>query len=520
MIGLSAIVAELSASGAPLVAPRGLSGAPVTVGGTALGVAAGLVGSSIVDRFLGDGESDRDDGGDDLGGDDLGGDDLGGDDPFGEDFDVGGDDGDDGFGMGEFDDEDPFGEGGDDDATAELQERVDDLEGEVASLSSTVNTVRSENEEISETVDEIAEDVRGLLDIYEMVTRGINPFVDDNDSLGGGGFEDGDSLGLFDDDESEAEEADLDDDIAGAEAESFFDDDLLEDENEEDFDDSDEGDDFDMMDDDTAGDDPSANDGGGKSFDELKAEYESGDAEWAGEASTDGNEGTDDDFDDLDDDFDDLDDGFDDLDDDGFDETADEFDEAAAADPGASNGDAFDDGPMTNGHGTSPNQAVDADGGRDGSQDSGFEFVGDGAEGSGEPTKPYLTELPEGYVGDLIVIEWLESLVEESDPTDAARAVGYYERVEWISPDVAERLRDFLTGFGPIDANKVDDPGTETLTLDHHVRSLQYIRQLDGASAESLVVGRWERMSDGPAGRGGERRSMLGREPTEVGNGR
>ena len=543
MTGLSVVFTELLASGIAPLAVRTLPGGSVVVGGTALGAAAGLMGSSILDRFLGDDEDDEDDGGD-SGGDDPfgGGDGGGGDDPFGDDFDMGdGGGGDNPFGGGEFDD-DPFAEEGGDGDTAELQERVDELEGEVASLSSTVNTVRSENKEISETVDEIAEDVRGLLDIYEMVTRGINPFVDD-DSLGGGGFEGGSSLGLFDDDGGDDEDDDLDDDIAGADAESFFDDDILDDGDDDSFDDTE--DDFDMMDDTSSG-DSSGDGGGGKSFDELKAEYESGDAEWAGDdgesAPADGLDEAEEMSDDgsFDDDFGEMDDDLGGMDDDlgGMDELDDGFADDAMANGNTPGNDAMANGnheqpadPVRNGHSGSP--TANADGGEENPprqsdrDNSGFEFVGDGPNPGGAATKPYLTALPEGYVGDLIVIEWLESLVEESDPTDAARAVGYYERVEWISPDVADRLRDFLTGFGPIDANKVDDPGTEILTLDHHVRSLQYIRQLNGASAESLVIGRWDRISDGPGGIGGGRsgdgdgrRSLLGRDPREVSDGR
>jgi len=103
-------------------------------------------------------------------------------------------------------------------------------------------------------------------------------------------------------------------------------------------------------------------------------------------------------------------------------------------------------------------------------------------------------------VGDLMVMEWLEFLVEESTTTDAVRAVNYYERVEWIDEEVADQLKGFLSGFGDIDRNLMDRPGTDHLDLDHHTRSLKYIMQLTDATAESVVIDRWPQLSGGMHG--------------------
>ena len=470
----------------------GIPGADAT-----LLVSFGLLGASLLDRFRDsdDGPGDVDDDGDDLlGGDDgaFGGAD-GGDDDLG---DLGG--------MDDWDDDDPFGgdEGGDD-GVAELEKRVDDLENEVASLSSTVNTVRSENEEISGKVEDMGEDVRSLLDIYEMVTRGINPFVDD--VQGGGDFGGEGGFGLFDDAGGEEEtEDDLDEDLASADAEGFFDEDLADDgmddldgmEEDDGLGDDEFDDDLDEMGgedsfdddldgfedddaDDTDSDTMATDNGGGKSFSELKDEYESGDADW---------------------------------DEDGAEAEADE-----AGDPL----DALDAEPESNGHdeagdlgmsdGAEPEPDPDptpestagpTDPSRRGDgvdENGGFEFVEED-DLSDEPDKPYLTSLPGDYVGDLMVMEWLEFLVEESTTTDAVRAVNYYERVEWIDEEVADQLKGFLSGFGDIDRNLMDRPGTDHLDLDHHTRSLKYIMQLTDATAESVVIDRWPQLSGGMHG--------------------
>lgn len=495
-------------------------------------LSTGLVGSSILDRIRGDGDSD--DGGDDddplLGGDGaLGGNGLGDDGDWGDDEDWG---------------DDPFGgmDDGDEDA-AELENRLDELETEVSTLSSTVGTVRGENEHISETVEEVEEDIRQLLDIYEMVTRGINPFVDDAAGLGGDDL-DGGSFGLFEDDE-EGPDEDLDPEVVGADAAGFFDEELVEPSDEdpfsaeetfgtdEPFDDEAAGDgaatgeDDATSDDDPAGEIPTEDDAmetddstSGKSFEELKAEYDSGDADWAG----DGSDGDDDTFDDewTDDDFDDLGDGLDDEFGSGDGSEADERFETTT--------ETFETDPpvespavAANGHAdpepepesepkaepeptqTPPSTARStADtGGR--TEDTalqagratagdGFQFLADDDVVDG-PQRPYLEALPGGYVSDLLVMEWLEYLVEESTVTDAARAVNYYRRIGWVAEPVAADLREFLTGFGSVDLNRVNEPGCDQLTPAHHQRSLKYVMQLSGATAESLVVDRWDSLS-------------------------
>ena len=217
--------------------------------------------------------------------------------------------------------------------------------------------------------------------------------------------------------------------------------------------------------------------GGGKSFSELKDEYESGDADWAGE-----------------DEEDPLDDGggaevslngSSDAGDDPLDavpepEPEPEPEPAPEPDPVPE--------PTTTAAPTDPTT--------DDGSEGGFEFVREDDLSEG-PQKPYLTSLPGDYVGDLMVMEWLEYLVAESSTTDAVRAVNYYERVDWVDEDVANQLKAFLSGFGDIDRNLMDRPGTSDLDLDHHTQSLKYIMQLTSATAESVVIDRWPQLSGG-----------------------
>ena len=461
----------LAATGDWIVESVGsLSTEPLAVGVLTVGV-VGMSIRSVFDSILSDedGGPDVDEGDDDglmpeEGGDDLG--DLGG--GFGD----GGDD------FGDFEDDD-FGEmdgGGAD--TDELQHRLDELETEVGSLSSTVNTVRNENEQISETVDDVEENVRKLLDIYEMVTRGVNPFADDIDAggLGGPGEE---SFGLFDNGDDQSEEGDLDEDIANADAEGFFDEDLVEDDEleadadvgdvlgtgedsggddggfEEDFEDDfdmdddfgDAEDDFDM---DEGGDGDADSGGeGGKSFAELKDEYEAGDAEWAEGDAEDPDESIEETTDDLaadddsldddealvdeDDDFAMEDDGGeagdgladDDLfdtviEDEGDEESADEAVDATESATSVVEDDteteetepdqetitteeeSVTETAQTEENATEPAANAEAPSAKEEADGTG---ATEGASAESDDGKPYLTSLPDGFLADLIVVD-------------------------------------------------------------------------------------------------------------------
>lgn len=251
-------------------------------------------------------------------------------------------------------------------AEEELEQRVDEVEAELASVSSTVNTIRSENEEIAETVDEIEENVRKLLDVYEMVTRGINPFTDDEREMGGAS--DG-SLGLF----------------AGGE-------------NEE----SDELDDADSSEDDE---DEEPTD-----FDDLKAEYE-----------------------------------------------GDENDATTAI--------------------------VSAEEPR--SVDSELTYAERTLSDAPDAEKPYLRGAADGYVSDLLILEWLEHLVETAGIDATEGAIEYYESIRWVDEEAADQLRAFIEGF------EADDEEDRALSIADHTQSLRYICQLSSSTSASVVLDGW-----------------------------
>lgn len=324
-------------------------------------------------------------------------------DPFGDEaFDAGDEFDDDGFG-----DVSMMDDGGDEYATEELERRVDDVETELASISSTVNTIRSENEEISNTVGNVEENVRKLLDVYEMVTRGINPFTDDIDT-GGADAVGGGSLGLFDSDEEGEKEDDPDEEVAAADADSFFDDEF------------DEGTDLDSSDD---PEEPRDADDGETGFADLKAEYESGEADREDSAETDS-------------------------------------DTAIVAPDPSSEG----------------SREIDAE----------LQYAEQTLSDAPDAEKPYLRGSFDGYVADLLVLEWLEHLVDAAGRAATEAAIEYYESIGWVDEEAGEQLRAFIDGFDTADKDG-------SLTIADHTQSLRYICQLSNSTAAPVVLEGWEK---------------------------
>ncbi len=321
--------------------------------------------------------------------------------------------------------------------SSEIDARVEEMENDVGSLVSTVNTVQSENEQINESLEDIEENIRKLLEVYEMVTQGVNPFVEEDslsDTFGPGpGTGDFGGRSLFDNDADESADEEIDEDIASAEAEAFLDEDVIDDGFEDDgFEDDDfEDDGFDDLEDDSE--DAVSDDD--LSFDDLKEEYESGDAQW--------------------DESDTEDEAFDDeleesVSDDvtaetAFEEGSDEDDEAGT--DAVKTDDALE---------TAPAMASSLpwdDGGR-----------------------PYLERVPSEYDTEFIVMDWLDYLVGEAGIDGAAETIELYGSLGWLGEPVGSYLKRLLNGFdgGP---DLEDLEAQSSLGIDH-ARSLWWIEQI------------------------------------------
>jgi len=85
-----------------------------------------------------------------------------------------------------------------------------------------------------------------------------------------------------------------------------------------------------------------------------------------------------------------------------------------------------------------------------------------------------LETIPDGYAGEVLVMEWLATLMERSGPAGAFRAVDYYANVGWISSTVEQRLVDVIGG--PALDVFVDPTQPREPTAEEHAVSHEYLR--------------------------------------------
>jgi archaellum component FlaD/FlaE len=110
------------------------------------------------------------------------------------------------------------------------------------------------------------------------------------------------------------------------------------------------------------------------------------------------------------------------------------------------------------------------------SEDPGRRTAEDGAAQASpsDDGGPVLESIPDGYAGEVLVMEWLATLMDRSGPAGAFRAVDYYENVGWISPAVEERLVDVIGG--PALDVFVDPTQPREPTAEEHAVSHEYLR--------------------------------------------
>ena len=460
-------------------------------------------------------EGETGDGFDDGGMDDLGGE-MGGFDDDGMD-DLGGEMG----GGGGLDDS-GGGLGGPDidpDTIAEMEDRISELENQVSSTTSEMSTVREENKQIGETVEELDDTIRKLLDIYEMVTRGINPFVDDAREMGG--LENEGAFGLFE--MEEESEDDLDPEVADADAEAFFDEDFGDLDAEEDEAELAAGDELEgeeredpaaALDDDAddlgadnldEGDDAG---GGGTSFDDLKSEYEENGG-WDEIEGDDGEADEDVELDEAESDaeFDDeaaaeaeLEDTDDEFEDDLTDADAEES--PSDADVEESSSDAIDE--FVESEPVDPESVESAPDAQSNGTLDGEQAAGSGAPyatavGAGTATADsdaYLTEIPPRYTAESVVLEWTQFLVDVGGAVGATRALRQYREQGWITQrverTVAEHVRNAAVAGGTEE--------TRDLRVQDHRESLTYISRLAGDVNEARLLEELSALGGGSRG--------------------
>lgn len=313
--------------------------------------------------------------------------------------------------------------------TVDLEPRVEELEEEVDRLTSTVSTVRSENEAIADTVDEIEDNIRKLLEIYEVVSQEANPFVE-----GGEVVDETQQPPVGDQSSTDAlfeqvsEDLDLEVDeggLGGMEAAGGLG---------------------------GSSDAPSEE---AMTFEDLKSEYRDGGATAAEPAGEDVDRGPA-------------------APPSGEIDEPDEVDAPAEAPGGHGGGE-------DRGSRDPPNAAAPPDSPRE------------DRAGSTSAGKPYLRAVPDGYLAELLMLEWVDFLTRSAETGEVLWAIDYYHRIDWIGEAVADHLRTVVEGLSAEPSTPADTFNSEpgSLTVDDHARSLEFVSRLDGDPIDLDGLSTW-----------------------------
>lgn len=112
--------------------------------------------------------------------------------------------------------------------------------------------------------------------------------------------------------------------------------------------------------------------------------------------------------------------------------------------------------------------------------------------------KPYLTDLRAGEQRMGQVVEWARYLGTTFGTSGALNALRYYQRIDWITPEVRREMERHLRGlsFEELHSKKYDEPATLTGSLDAlsgtafgaHARSLRYVATIANDDLEGEML--------------------------------
>jgi len=309
--------------------------------------------------------------------------------------------------------EDELGQAG---KITELETRLKDLENEVGLVSSKLNTIKAENEEIGKRLEEIEENIRKLLGIYEMVTEGINPFA--TEVMG-----DEDGFGLFSALNKDKPKEDVPEELLSKDAESFFED-IDEEEIEEPV-----AAPTSVEESNTAESEESPE----EKFMRLKKELEAQNQQSQQQEQEQEQQSPEPEF-----------------------ET--QQDEISALE-------------MPEIQEQETHESI---------QEVGERVGQDEEQRSSVITGPYLKKLRRDYISDILVLKWLDYLVTTFGIKRMAELLDFYVDIGWISREVKEFLINCSRGYTLRDMQFNDDVMSNVPTLRDHIKSLVFISKLSG----------------------------------------
>ena len=102
-----------------------------------------------------------------------------------------------------------------------------------------------------------------------------------------------------------------------------------------------------------------------------------------------------------------------------------------------------------------------------------------------------LTDLPNDPESIIVLMKWLQYLVDKLGKSKLPDILGYYVDIDWISDDVRLDLMKYSKGI--TDDGKKDASGSMTLPTKDHIQSLLFIQKLKGIELDERFIWRIDR---------------------------
>jgi flagellar protein FlaD len=100
-----------------------------------------------------------------------------------------------------------------------------------------------------------------------------------------------------------------------------------------------------------------------------------------------------------------------------------------------------------------------------------------------------LTEIPNDAENIVILMKWLQYLVDNLGKEHVNEALNFYVDVGWISENIKLDLLKYVKGLNKADGeiNENDEKKNITITTNEHIQSLLFIQKLKGKNFEDFL---------------------------------
>lgn len=99
-----------------------------------------------------------------------------------------------------------------------------------------------------------------------------------------------------------------------------------------------------------------------------------------------------------------------------------------------------------------------------------------------------LNEISVSYIQEVLILDWLQLLVDHYSVTDTYLILKYYTEMSWITTQTLEELQKYLTGFGKIHTIDTVKNKENILSKEQHTMSLKYLYCIQDEEIEEKYI--------------------------------